>query len=176
MSDITFVRQDFERAFTSAISRALVFEGGDRQVEYLGELVVTSIFQTSSDTATVAEYYQKHIESVPFNVQLLDILHSFLTEFTFCLLLRNDVKLQDMVQDFAASAVTVNLGSASSVLPEHVSIALSRKEQALEVMKSNPWYYALVLIGLFGTSTLTEAAPLKGERVRVSKHVRSSDG
>lgn len=169
MSDITFVRQDFERAFKTAIDRALVFEGGDRQVEYLGELVVTSIFQTSSDPATVAEYYQKHIESVSFSVQLLDILHSFLSEFTFCLLLRNDPKLQDMVLEFVASAVTVNVGLGSNLLPDHVFDALSKKEEALAVLRSNPWYYALVLIGLFGTGLLTEAAPLKGERARRPK-------
>lgn len=157
MSEATIVREEFQQAFQASVDRAMIYQDGQRQIEHIFELALNTVFQVATNPNSVEDLFIRSIENNPDSAQILDFLHGFISDFTFGLLL-HDPALPEKVYNNVVKAVCVNNVPGHSVLPEHYRQSLSTESTARDIAKANSWYYALMVIRLFGTSILTSGA------------------
>lgn len=152
------LREEYMAAHETSMRRALIFENGDRQVEYVNNLLMTITFYIASDADSVQDIFTKNIESNADSVQILDYLHDFMQEFTFRLM-AHDPRLVKLVRDMVATSIAVNHPMEhTSTLPGHYVDGMVSKGEVEDVFNGNAWYYALAVMRLFGGHMLTDVS------------------
>lgn len=156
----TILREEYMAAHETAMRRAMIFENGQRQIEYVNQLLMTITFYMASSPAAVQELFEKHIESNVDSVQILDYLHDFMSEFTFRML-SHDVRLPKTVLNMTVESISVNHPDArATALPSHYVDGMVKRGEIGEVFSGNAWYYALALMRMFGGYLLSDVSHL----------------
>ncbi len=161
------IRIEFDRALRTMIARAQMFEHGTEHVEVIFGWALRTEFYHASSHVSVTEFFNQSVASHKASVQILDLLHAFVSEFTFGLLLHDHdlpTRLASQLAEAIGILVPIN---GHGVLPEHVTDLLVRSDEAVTIFHDNMWFYALTLIRYLGGALMTEdAPPLREERRR----------
>ena len=151
----------FTRALESTVERSTLYEQGSDQLTYLFRLSLDYTFFAGTDTESVNELFVTKIESRDDNLQLLDILHSLITQFAF------NLSLQELTLDSVVSLVALAISSPAprtsepslSVLPDHYLSAISDASVAKSVLHNNRWFLALALLRFLVTELMVDPPP-----------------
>ena len=155
----TVIRDEFERALKTMVARAQMYEHGTEHMETIFGWALRAEFYHASNHVSVQEFFIKSVASHKAVAQILDLLHSFVSEFEFSLSLHEPSLPDRMFSHLSDSVGLLMPGGDTCVLPDHVTELFVNPEDVRDVFSDNRWFYSLALIRYLGGTMITEDAP-----------------